>query len=242
MDRLGMARMFGSTLWQNLPGSSRERSFSRRVRRFSEALNEEPARRYLRWIGIFNESQRADLYNDEFLASLPGSDPLDFIAAQWLRAKDREPITQASLGDMFTYLPCDLNVKVDVASMAHSLECRQPMLDHRLAELAIGMPLSMKHRAGRGKRILQKAFGDLLPAEIFKRRKMGFGVPVAQWLRHDLKEMLHDTLLATDARCLEFFSAEAISELVKQHESERFDHANRLWALLFLELWLREWK
>jgi asparagine synthase (glutamine-hydrolysing) len=198
-------------------------------------------RRYLRWIGIFGEAQRADLYTDDFVATLPESDPLDFIAAIWQRAKDREPITQASLGDMFTYLPCDLNTKVDVASMAHSLECRQPMLDYRLAELAIGMPLAMKHRRGRGKRILRKAFGDLLPAEIFQRRKMGFGVPVGQWFRQELKPMLHDTLLAADARCLQFFRSEAIAELVKQHESGKFDHGNRLWSLLFLELWMREW-
>jgi asparagine synthase (glutamine-hydrolysing) len=125
--------------------------------------------------------------------------------------------------------------------MAHSLECRQPFLDHRVVELAIGMPTHLKFRCGRGKRILRRAFGDLLPRDVFRRAKMGFGVPLDHWFRHELKEMAHDVLL--DRRALErgYFREEAVRRLLDEHCRQQRDHADRLWALLVLELWHRQW-
>ena len=99
-----------------------------------------PLRRYLEWIAIFNEARRAELYSDEFLATLPDADPLEFLAAAWRREPRRDPVTSISLADLVTYLPCDLMTKVDIASMAHGLECRQPFLDYRVVELAARMP------------------------------------------------------------------------------------------------------
>ena len=125
--------------------------------------------------------------------------------------------------------------------MAHSLECRQPYLDHRVVELANAMPTRMKYRRGRGKRILRRAFGDLLPAEIFRRKKMGFGVPLDRWLRHELKDMIHEVLLSERALARGYFRPEAVRGLLNEHCAKRRDHADRLWALLVLELWHREW-
>ena len=120
------------------------------------------------------------------------------------------------VADILTYLPGDLLVKVDMASMAHSLECRGPFLDHRVVELAAAMPLDRKIqlRSGRSKVVLKRAFADLLPPAIKTRSKMGFGVPISRWFRDELKNELRAVLL--DPVCLGrgLFRPEAIEKLV----------------------------
>ena len=131
--------------------------------------------------------------------------------------------------------------KVDIASMAHGLETRPPFLDHRVVELAARMPVRHKFRWGRGKWILRRAFGDLLPPEVQKRPKMGFGVPLDHWFRGPLADLAREVLL--DGRTLGrgLFRPQAVRGLVESHVSGRFDHSYRLWALLVLELWQRRW-
>jgi asparagine synthase (glutamine-hydrolysing) len=213
----------------------------RRFKRFSEVLRTPPLRRYLDWIGIFNESSRAELYTDTFLERLPDHDPADFLAGGLRRADSRDPVTAFALADLTTYLTCDLMTKVDIASMAHSLECRQPFLDYRLVEFAASLPVGMKFRRGRGKRILRDAFGDLLPAEIWNRSKMGFGVPLDHWFRDELRELTHDLLLGETARNRGYFRPDVVARMVTDHESGAFNHCYRLWSLLVLELWLSQW-
>jgi asparagine synthase (glutamine-hydrolysing) len=232
--------LVGSRLWQLLPASGRQKSFLRRVKRFSEAITLPPPRRYLNWIGIFQERQRADLYREDFLAQL-AADPAVFLRAAWQRCGNRDTVTCASLCDLTTYLPCDLMTKVDIASMAHSLECRAPILDYRVVEFAASLPVRLKYRRGRGKWLLREAFGHLLPREVFTRPKMGFGVPLDAWFRGELKDMAADLLLSPTAHCLAWFRREAIEDLWNAHQSRQTDHANRLWALLMFEAWLREW-
>jgi asparagine synthase (glutamine-hydrolysing) len=158
----------------------------------------------------------------------------------WKRTKGRDPISAASLTDLVTYLPCDLMTKVDIASMAHGLEVRAPFLDHRLVEFAATLPAHLKYRKRRGKYLLQRAFGNLLPREVWQRPKMGFGVPLDHWFRHELKPLLRDNLLG--GQCVQrWFRREAVENLVNEHEARTFDHSARLWALLMLELWLKEW-
>lgn len=232
--------LVASPLWQWMPSSGRQKSLLRRIKRFSEAITLPPPKRYLNWIGIFQERQRGELYREDFAEQLT-SDPAMFLRSAWSRCGTRDTITCASLTDLVTYLPCDLMTKVDIASMAHSLECRAPILDYRLVEFAASLPVKLKYRRGRGKRLLQEAFADLLPSEVFTRKKMGFGVPLDSWFRKDLKQLGSDLLLAPTARCHEFFRPEAIAELWDAHQSSRYDHSNRLWALVMLESWLREW-
>lgn len=241
LDQLGPIRsVLGASVWQRLPGS-RQKSFLRRFKRFSEFLGKTPQRRYLEWIAIFNESRRALLYRDDFVERLPNTDPFSFLNRAWARAGRRDVVSGASLADLTTYLTCDLMTKVDIASMAHSLEVRQPFLDYRIVEFAASLPIALKFRRGTGKRVLRRAFGHLLPADIWNRKKMGFGVPLDHWFRDELRELTHDTLLDEAARTRTYFRHEVIEELVTQHETQQFDHAYRLWALLVLELWLREW-
>ncbi len=242
-DRLPRAarRMIAGGYWQRLPASPRQKSVRRRWKRFMEMLAEPPWRRYLGWIAIFNETRRAALYDESFVEQLPDADPLGFLLEAAGRAGRRDPVTATSLADLLTYLPCDLMTKVDIASMAHGLECRQPMLDHRVVELAARMPLQYKFRAGRGKRILLDAFADLVPRQIVRRKKMGFGVPLDHWFRGPLAGFAREVL--TDRRTLQrgFFQAGAVVRLLDEHVAGRFDHAYRLWSLLVLELWQREW-
>ncbi len=231
----------GISLIQRLPDSSKQRSVIRRGKRFLESFGQSPARRYLSWIQIFPESLRAGLYNEDFVKRLPGDDPFDFLQRAWDRSGDRDVVTKASLADLETYLPCDLMTKVDIASMAHGLEVRAPMLDYRLVELAASLPANMKFRGGRGKLILKDAFQKLIPSTVWTRRKMGFGVPIAGWFRGQLNPMLHDLLLSPDARIHEFFKPESLKTLVTEHESMHHNHCYRLWNLLMLEKWLRTW-
>jgi len=145
------------------------------------------------------------------------------------------------MADLTTYLPCDLMTKVDIASMAHGLECRAPLLDYRVVEFAAALPIRLKYRRGRGKWLLREAFGDLLPSEVSRRRKMGFGVPLDYWFRAELKEPARDLLLSSTSRCHELLRPEAIQSLWDAHQAQHFDHSARLWALVMLESWLRQW-
>ena len=233
--------VLAGNFWQRLPASPRQKSLRRRWKRFTEVLGLPPLRRYLEWIAIFGAARRADLYSDGLLASLPGADPLEFLAARAAQSSRRDPVTSISLTDLTTYLPCDLMTKVDIASMAHGLETRPPFLDHRVVELAARMPLRHKFRSGRGKQVLRAAFADLLPQEIQKRPKMGFGVPLDHWFRGPLAGFAQEVLLDPRTLGRGLFRPEAVRGLVEAHLSGRFDHSYRLWALLVLELWQRRW-
>jgi asparagine synthase (glutamine-hydrolysing) len=169
------------------------------------------------------------------------TDPAAFLRSAWQRSGNRDTVTCASLADLTTYLPCDLMTKVDIASMAHGLECRAPILDYRVVEFAAALPVRFKYRRGRGKWLLREAFGHLLPREVFTRGKMGFGVPLDSWFRHELKDLGADLLLSPNARCRDFFRPDAIESLWNAHQTRQYDHSNRLWALVMLEAWLREW-
>jgi asparagine synthase (glutamine-hydrolysing) len=236
-----LRRVLTSSWLRTMRTTGRQKSVLRKITRLSQVLAAPPERRYAELIGIFNEAGRANLYTDEFLAHLPESDPVAFLDCALELGQRRDVTTAATLADLVTYLPCDLCQKVDIATMAHGLECRQPMLDHRVVEFAAGLPIGMKLRRRRGKQILCRAFGKMLPPEVFRRRKMGFGVPLDHWFRHELKDLLHDTLLSQKAIGRPYFRADGIRELLAQHMSARFNHAPRLWSLLVLELWHGQW-
>ncbi len=136
-------------------------------------MAESPERRYLRWIGIFDNDARDRLYSTEFKARIAGFDSAEFLLDAYQLCPDRDFITRTTAVDVQTYLPCDILTKVDIASMAASLEARSPFLDHYVAELAARMPLDLKFERGRGKKILVETFKDLLPSSIQTRKKMG---------------------------------------------------------------------
>jgi asparagine synthase (glutamine-hydrolysing) len=234
--------LLGQGWFQSLRPSAKRRSFLRRLQRFGKALHQPLDRRYMNWIQIFPEELRGELYNDSFMENLPGEDPFSFFQSAWNQTAKRDLVNRASLSDLITYLPCDLMCKVDIASMAHSLEARQPFLDYRLVEFAASLPGSLKLRGSKGKRILRDTFNKRLPAAIWNRPKMGFGVPLAKWFRHDLRTRVEETLLAEDAYCRSLFRPDAVRALVSQHVNGEVNHQYRLWQLLMLETWMRCWK
>jgi asparagine synthase (glutamine-hydrolysing) len=229
-----------SWLIKRLPDSNARRSLLRRVRRFCEALGQPPVERYMNWIQIFGEASRLDLYQESFIQQLPDRNPVDFLRNAWNKAGKRDLLSCASVADLQTYMPFDLMTKVDIASMAHSLEARQPMLDYRLVEWAASLPSHLKLKGTRGKKLLMDTYHDLLPNEIWHRPKMGFGVPIAKWFRTSLRDRTMDALLGADARCHAIFRPEAIRALVEEHMSGKGNQAYRLWNLLMLELWMRK--
>ncbi|MEC9093606.1 MAG: asparagine synthase (glutamine-hydrolyzing) [Planctomycetota bacterium] len=242
IDKLGpLKHLFSAKFWQKIPSSAQQKSRIRQLKRFSYALGLPALKRYCDWIAIFNEDRRQELFNDEFKQSLGRFDPLWFLKSCFDRLENRDALTAVSVTDLQSYLPGDLNTKVDIASMGHGLEARQPFLDHRLVEFAITLPARMKFRSGKGKRLLKKTFGKRLPANIWNRPKMGFGVPIGEWFRSELKPRLQETLLSPDAACLEYFSAAQIQKLVKEHQDRVVDHSYRLWAIMMFELWIQRW-
>ena len=137
------------------------------------------------------------------------------------------------------YLPEDLNVKIDIATMANSLEARSPLLDHRLVEFCAALPSSFKLRGRTSKWLLRRLMQDRLPDAILRRPKMGFGVPVGDWLRGELRPLLEDTVLSSRALNRGYFRPSAVRTLVEEHTSQRADRTPHVWGLLMLELWFR---
>jgi asparagine synthase (glutamine-hydrolysing) len=234
-----------------LPRSAGTKSRFRKLERLFEHINEPAEARYLGWMTTFDEAARMSLYSDAqldlltsaaaALADQSEADPASLLTKAFAAAARRDRITRAMVADLVTYLPGDLLVKVDLASMAHSLECRGPFLDHRVVELAVAMPLERKIqlRSGRSKLVLKRAFAELLPPPIKTRSKMGFGVPVSRWFREELRDRIRDVLL--DPVCIDrgLFRPEAVRNLLDEHIDGKREHSYRLWALLMLELWFR---
>jgi len=222
-----------------LPYNTNRRSFLRRIKRFVRGISEAPERRYVRWICFFDNEMKDNLYTPSFKEFIKDTDSVD-LTVQWYKQADGKTyIDQTLFVDVMSYLPDDLLVKVDIASMANSLEARSPFLDHNLMEFAASLPSDLKLRGIETKYLLKHILSEILPKEILQRRKMGFGVPLDIWFRRDLREMAYDTLL--DKRCIErgYFRRESIQELLDDHISSQMDNSYRIWSLLFLELWHR---
>lgn len=228
-----------SSLWQWLPSSVRQKSKLRRVKRFLSAIGQSPQRRYSNWISIFDDARRSTLFSTDFQQSLRGYDGASFILDAYQNCNEVDFVQRTTCVDVETYLPCDILTKVDIASMAFSLEARSPFMDHHVVELAARMPIHLKLQHGKGKRILIETFRDLLPESIQTRPKMGFGVPLDHWFRHELRELLTDTLLDSKTLGRGYFDPAGIRRLVDEHTSSQWDHSSRLWLLLVFELWHR---
>ncbi len=150
-------------------------------------------------------------------------------------------LTRIQYLDTKVYLAEDILTKVDRASMLCSLETRAPLLDHELIELAARIPSSLKIRNGQLKYILKRAMHGILPEEIVHRKKMGFGVPLAQWFKKDIKEYSRDILLSKDARARGLFNSRYIEDMLDSHQQAGRDFSARIWALLFFEHWCMNW-
>lgn len=234
------SRLGASLLRRALPDSLDPKSTLRRARRFLEVAHEPMAARYARWSGYFSEADKDLLYREPLRPLLAGQRPLAWFEELFETSGAVSAVDAAMSVDVRSYLPHDLLVKVDITSMANSLEARSPFLDQEVMEMAARLPVSLKLRGGSGKFILKEAFSDLLPPENVKRRKMGFAVPVGEWFRGPLREVLGDALQGPDSRVAAYLDGGALGRLVEDHVAKRAESTGKLWALLMLELWHRE--
>ncbi|HET7694274.1 MAG TPA: asparagine synthase (glutamine-hydrolyzing) [Vicinamibacterales bacterium] len=190
--------------------------------------------------GMFEPQAKARLYSGDFAARVRHADPFDTFRAAYRRCRSLDPLDRGLYVDVHTYMVDDILTKVDRMSMAVSLEAREPLLDHRLLEFAARVPTSLKLKEGRGKHLLRRALERKVPREILERGKQGFEAPIGEWLRGPLAPMA-DALLA-DGRLRErgIFEHREVSRLWSEHRAGRADHRHRLWQLLMLELWFRQ--
>lgn len=207
---------------------------ARAGRALSMFASDLPAR-YALQTALMKPQEKDAAYTPRFRAEVSGAVPLslpwnaDMDALDWMMRHDQTH-----------YLADCLMVKVDVASMANSLEVRAPLLDHELVEFAATIPSSMKRGAEGGKAIFKRAVRDLIPEAVLTKPKTGFGLPVAQWFRGDLAPMVRATLLDDRAARRDIFNQDFIRRIVDEHARGQRDWSNRLWALLSLELWFRK--
>ena len=208
------------------------RSTAVRAARFLEAAAAGPGERYGKLMEVFSAEARIDLLEPDFV---PRPSP----AWQLLGPPPAPGISGLQLLDVQTYLPGDLLLKADIASMAHSLELRSPLLDWEVLELGVSLPPELKTKGRRGKAALRRAFADDLPDEVAGRGKSGFGVPLADWFRGELRDLAGDVLLDGTARARGQLRPRAVERLLRDHVAGHVDHGHGLWCLLMLELWQR---
>jgi len=183
--------------------------------------------------------EKDDLYTGDFkqcMALQEQSDPISYFGNEF----DLDAIEYAMRHDQTFYLPDCLMVKSDIASMANSLELRAPLMDFNLVEYAAQLPIQYRCSGSIGKWIMRETFKDLLPREILEKPKTGFSLPLGNWLREDLNEMLRDFLLDSKAISRGIFDPQKVEKMICQHEQGVRSWQNRLWNMLVLEIWFRE--
>jgi len=239
LDRLPIAARKGlAQLLALAPPSIQRRLRLGQIRDILAASRERPEQRYAGTIAFFADHDKNDGYG-EAMRPLLNRSALDLLAPYFASADSL--LAGANRADLHTYLPDDLMAKVDVASMAHGLETRSPLLDHVLLEWAARIPAEVKMAGGRPKALFKAAMAPYLPPEILNRKKMGFGCPIDRWLRRELKPMAYDTLLGPEARNRGLMRPDYVRHLLDEHCAGTRNHHTRLWALLMLELWFRMW-
>jgi asparagine synthase (glutamine-hydrolysing) len=195
------------------------------------------AGRYMKWMSVFDDELKEPLYTDSFRQQTQGANATGILENWFKRANGIGTVDTLLLTDQMTYLPNDLLVKVDIATMAVSLEARSPFLDHQVIEFAASLPQHLKLRRLTGKYLLKKVLRKLLPSENLTRRKMGFGVPIGHWFRGKMQPFLREVVLSEKALGRGLFKPEAVKQLVDLHVRAERDYSHQLWTLLMLELW-----
>jgi len=204
-----------------------------------QALARNSVEAYFHGMSFIREADRNQLYSAKFKRELGGYSAREVFERHAARAGTEDPLALIQYLDMHTYLVGDINTKVDRASMAHSLEVREPLMDHELVEWLATLPSSIKLRGNESKFLLKKAMEPHLPADIMYRPKMGFAVPLARWFRGPLRQRVRNSLLAGPLVDSGWFNLPGLHQLIEQHESGARDHSTPLWTLLMYDAFLR---
>ena len=194
---------------------------------------------YFHSVSILRGPMREALFSEAFKRQRGGYNAMDVFTRHASHAGTDDPLALIQYLDIKTYLVGDINTKVDRASMAHSLEVREPLMDHKLVEWLATLPSSMKVRGQEGKFLLKKAMEPHLPNDVLYRPKMGFSVPLARWFRGPLKQRVRDSLLGDRMLASGMFNADVLRQLVSQHETGQHDHSTPLWSLLMFDAFLK---
>jgi asparagine synthase (glutamine-hydrolysing) len=196
------------------------------------------AERYEGWIGHFEHRERLAVYHPDYRSRFAH----DAVSARFDEiiqgGTAADAVGRLMELDTETYLPDDILVKVDIASMAHALEVRAPILDREVMRFAASLPTHLKLRGFASKILLREVASDLLPAKILRRRKRGFGLPIHRWMRKELAAMSRDTLLDGTARNRGLFAPAAVEDLLTAHARGE-PHGHQIWNMMMLELWFR---
>lgn len=233
-----------SGVWQRMPGSH-PKSIGARAKRLLASLELPPPERYAAYMAIFGDAILGDLLQGDLAEAFRSGRGSSLVSAYRAISGARDGVQTSMALDRATYLPHDLLTKVDRCSMLHALEVRSPYMDHELVQFVAGLGSSELFAGSSGKpskRLLRDAFAADLPAFVFKRKKMGFAVPIGEWFRGELRGMLRDHLFAADSFASQHFVRRVVEQLVEEHEQRRVDHSQRLYALLMLELWSKTLK
>ena len=201
------------------------------------SLSLDPAMGFYITNSFITDSTWQALINDKTQAELGDYHPSKITTDAYAQCDGDDHISKILYTDMKTYLPGGILVKVDRMSMANSLEVRAPILDYTLMEYAASIPSEFKFRNGEKKYILKEAFKDYLPDDILYRKKMGFSVPLASWLRNELKTLCEERLFTRQHGLNDYFKAETITNLWQEHISNKKDHATVLWSMLMFQMW-----
>lgn len=204
-----------------------------------QALACDDVEAYFHTVSTTSVDMRQRLYSTSFKRELQGYSALQVFRAHAKNAPTDHPLLLAQYLDLKTWLPGDILTKVDRASMAHSLEVRVPLLDHRLVEWASSLPPGLKLKGGTGKYIFKKALESDLPHDVLYRKKKGFSVPLSAWLRGPLAKRAREALLDGAVAKCGYFEPSVLDELLRQHATGQRDHSATLWSLLMLDAFLR---
>ncbi len=203
-----------------------------------EALSRDSVEGYFHSVSILSSGLRRRLFSQSFLNSLQGYEAVEVLKQHAKNSPTEDALSLIQYLDMKTYLPGDILTKVDRASMAHALEVRVPLLDHKLVEWISGLPPHFKLNGGEGKYIFKKALSGHLPDEILYRPKMGFAVPLANWFRGPLRERMKDALLGERLLDSGIFDRKFLEHLVEEHAAGRRDYSAPIWSLLMFDSFL----
>ena len=205
-----------------------------------QGLARDSVQSYFESVSRIRSDERQELYQPGFKSRLNGYTALEVFRGHSASFAGEDPLSLIQHLDYETYLPGDINTKVDRASMANSLEVREPFMDHHLVEWAARLPSQLKIHGGQGKYLVKNAFSKRLPHSILFRPKQGFVVPLKHWMKESLGQQLEPALLASDSKLRYFLAPEKIRATLASHRSGRTDDASKLWSILVLSRFLDE--
>jgi asparagine synthase (glutamine-hydrolysing) len=211
-----------------------------RAKSVFQALAMDSVEGYLNGVSIVREPLRRRLFTTKFKAKLGGYRAAEVMQRHAAACPTEHPLSKIQYLDFKTYLPGDILTKVDRASMVHSLEVREPLLDHHLTEWLWTLPPELKIRGAEGKYIFKRALESRLPTEILYRRKMGFAIPLAGWIRGPLKERVRTAISSSHLSESGIFNAKSLSDMFEKHTQGISDYSAPLWTLLMFESFLRQ--